>query len=140
MGSPPLENIVVALRKEGIAFEPGLTANEIREIENRYNLGFPPDLAAFLALGLPVSEGFPNWRTGMISQPREVISIAEQMKRPADGICFDIEHNNFWMDEWGPRSKDIQRAFQLAREKIKEALVLVPVFRHRFLPVEPLLE
>src|SRR5258708_28992278 len=140
MASSQIENVVVALRNQGIVFDRGLTTNELRENENRYDLRFPPDLVEFLSLGLPVSQGFPNWRTGMITRTKDVIPIAEQLEWPADGICFDIEHNNFWMEEWGPQLEDMQHAFQLAREKIKEAPALVPVFEHRFLPVEPLLE
>ena len=111
MASARMENAVVALRKQGIVFEPGLTASEVRENENRYGLRFPPDLLEFLSLGLPVPPDFPNWRTGvMITRTKDVIPIAEQMKWPADGICFDIEHNNFWMEEWGPRLEGTQQA------------------------------
>jgi hypothetical protein len=140
MPSTQMEMTVVALKEQGIAFEKGLTTTELQENENRYDFRFPPDLAEFLSIGLPVSQGFPNWRTGRIKRPKDVISIAEQLKWPADGICFDIEHDNFWIKEWGPKPENLQQAFQLAREKVKEAPALIPVCQHRFLPSDPPLE
>ena len=62
------------------------------------------------------------------------------MNWPANGICFDIEHDNFWMQDWGPKPQNSQEAFHLAREKVKEAPTLIPVFQHRFLPADPLME
>jgi len=83
----------------------------VGEKENRAGLRFPPDFIDLLSLGLLVPPDFPNWHTGvMITRTKDVIPIAEQMKWPADGICFDIEHNNFWMEEWEPRLEGAQQA------------------------------
>jgi hypothetical protein len=43
------------MRQKGIAFESGLTAQELEAIEDRYGFRFPADLREFLSLGLPVS-------------------------------------------------------------------------------------
>jgi len=140
MPSPELEMIIRALKKKGVTFEDGLTSTEFAGTETRYGFLFPPDLREFLSLELPVSEGFPNRRTGLIQGPRDVMPIAEFLARPADGICFDIERDNFWMQDWGPKPENFREAFQLAREMVKRAPALIPIYQHRFLPAEPSLE
>jgi hypothetical protein len=91
----------------------------------------PPDLRALLSLALPISAGFPNWR----SDPPD--ELQRRLDRPADGICFDIEHNGFWYDRWGPRPSDLAEACALARRQVSAAPKLVPVYSHRFIVAEP---
>jgi hypothetical protein len=111
MPSPELEMIIGALKKKGVTFEDGLASTEFAGAGTQHGFSFPPDLREFLSLELPVSEGFPNWRTGLIQGPRDMISIAEFLARPADGICFDIERDNFWMQDWGPNPKTFEKHF-----------------------------
>jgi hypothetical protein len=134
-----MDALVAQLREVGIGFEEGLRPKEVSEIEARYNFSFPPDLREFLATGLPISPNFPNWRTGQMEIPRGLIPIEENLNWPMTGICFDIEKNDFWMPDWGPRPKDADKALQRAREIINEAPKLIPVYGHRFLPTEPML-
>ncbi len=132
-----IQTVHAQLREQGIPFEEGLTAAEISGFETLYTLVFPPDLREFLSYGLPVSEGFPNWRTGEYVDLKGRTTIAEMLDWPAKGICFDIEHNDFWMSEWGPKPSDLHAAFKLARLHVKQAPGLVPIFSHRYLPTEP---
>jgi len=88
------------LKEKGILFEKGFEALEFSELEKRYGIAFPPDLREFLSYGMPISPNFPNWKTGEYLKGRRRITIAEIMAWPADGMCFDIEHSNFWMPEW----------------------------------------
>ena len=71
VASSHMENHSCRAKKRGIAFEPGLAA---RENEGRYNFASPSDLAEFLSLGLPVLQGFPNWRTGMSIRPKDKLT------------------------------------------------------------------
>jgi hypothetical protein len=114
-----------------IHFEEGLSPAEIDGVEQRFGFAFPPDLRDFLTLGLPVSERFPNWRAG----PDD--DLADRLGWPADGICFDIEHNAFWYDAWGPRPDDVEEACALARSYMDRAPKLVPIYSHRYIPAEP---
>jgi len=126
------------MRQKGIAFESGLTAQELEAIEHRYSFRFPADLREFLSLGLPVSDDFPNWRTGRVDRGTDSRTIADLLNWPADGICFDVENNKFWMQDWGAKPHQLEHAIQVAREFLKQAPRLIPVFSHRFLPAEPL--
>src|SRR5262249_18265818 len=103
----------------------------VATVERRYAFTFPPDLRAFVQTGLPCSQGFPNWRTG----PEE--ALRDSLEWPLEGICFYIEHNGFWMDDWGIRPASLDEAFRLARLKVANAPVLIPVYGHRYMPDEP---
>lgn len=123
--------IITALRKKGIPFAPGLSDLEVQTTESRYGFQFPPDLRDFLQAGLPTGKGFPNWRTSAEAELRDWLDL------PREGILFDIEHNNFWLDEWGPRPTSLTEAKQIASNLITKAPKLIPVYIHRMLPSEP---
>jgi hypothetical protein len=137
---PSLTIVLEAMQKKGIAFDTGLTNIEFEGIESRYGFQFPPDLREFLSLGLPVSDDFPNWRSGEIKWGPNSKSIADHLNWPAEGICFDIENNGFWMRDWGVKPDDLQEAFRVARAMVQKAPPLIPVFSHRFLPADPKIE
>ena len=119
------------LRSSGVSVQKGLSDEELYSVENRFSFQFPPDLKGILKLGLPVSGKFPDWRNGAAEE------IQGRFDRVADGICFDIEHNNFWMEEWGTKPPSLADAFAAARGHIKLAPRLVPIFVHRYIPSEP---
>lgn len=119
------------MEHHGITFQGGLSATELAAIELRFGFQFPPDLAFFLSFALPVSLGFPNWR-----RP-DAESVWRSMDWPADGICFDIDQNNFWRTEWGVRPSTSARACEHARAQLARAPRLVPVYKHRYIPSEP---
>jgi len=133
-----LTTLIDAMRQEGIVFERGLAPGELADIEARYEFRFPPDLREFLSIGLPVSDDFPNWRTGRITWRSNSKSISDHLNWPYRGMCFDIENNGFWMRDWEARPEGLQKAFEIARKIVKAAPPLIPVFSHRYLPAEPL--
>ena len=119
------------LEEAGVAFAPGLTEAEARRAEESYGFHFPPDLLEFLTYALPVSKGWPDWREPDSHHVRQVMSW------PFEGICFDIERNGFWLDDWGPKPRTSAEAFAVAQRKLNEAPKLVPVCGHRYLPDRP---
>lgn len=124
-------HLIDHLMKYGIEFESGLTDQEFEAIESKYQFKFPPDLRQFLQIALPVSHRFPNWRKNcgeVFRQDKEWILA---------GINFDIERNNFWWGGWGEKPENLFEAFQIAEREIAKAPVMIPVYSHRFIPVEP---
>ena len=119
------------IQQAGFRVERGLSTSERQQVEARYRVRFPPDLSAFLSAGLPIGNGFPDWRNEDLTQ------IADRLAWPADGICFDIEHAGFWWPEWGQQPSSLDDAFRLARARVAEAPQLVPLYGHRYLPAEP---
>lgn len=126
-----VEHCQQVLRAAGVDFERGLSTSELRAAERRFGFVFPPDLAEFLAFGLPVGKGFPTWRH------LDDAELTGSFDWPYEGVCFDIEHNAFWPVEWGPRPEDLRRAFEIARDHIAGAPVLIPLRGHRYLAGAP---
>jgi hypothetical protein len=118
------------LRRRGLVVEAGLTDHERKVVEGRYGFRFPPDLAEFLATGLPLGDDFPDWR-------RPTAAIQEQLDWPLEGILFDIEHSSFWLPEWGARPAELERAKAIATERVGGAPRLIPISGHRYLVSEP---
>lgn len=119
-----------ALNSRGIEIAPGLSDVQLREIEEDFGFRFPPDLRMLLESFLPVGENFPDWRT----RNQQLI---ERLDWPAEGIAFDVEEADFWLDAWGPRPEDVDDAIEEARRQVALAPILIPVYSHRFLPSKP---
>jgi hypothetical protein len=127
----PWVRVIAELKGRGIGFEDGLSESELRAAEFRFGFRFPPDLRAFLAAGLPVGDGFPDWRDG------EEAALRDWLDLPRDGIEFDIRHNDFWLPEWGAKPGDLAEAVRVAERLIAAAPRLIPVYIHRMMPDEP---
>lgn len=119
------------LEQAGVLFAPGLTLIEVQQIEEEYGFTFPPDLKDFLLFALPISEGFINWRESDRDE------IQRRLSWPYEGVCFDIEHNAFWIEEWGQKPSVLTDAFDIAKHAINNAPTLIPVYGHRYMPDRP---
>lgn len=119
------------LERAPATLTPGLTSDEIELAERTHAIAFPPDLAEMLREVLPTGKGWPDWR-----HPDDE-AIANAMSWPLEGILFDIENNQFWLEEWGPRPAAIEEAFDIARRRVAEGPRLIPVYMHRYIPMRP---
>jgi hypothetical protein len=108
-------DLVDTLLNNGVEFEAGLTDAEVEAAEARYGFRFPPDLRAFLQAGLPRGGDFPDWRDG------DQAALRGWLDLPRRGILFDVEHNGFWLDEWGPRPPSLEEAQRVAGELVAAA-------------------
>lgn len=122
---------VTAMTRLGVRFTAGLGAGELATIEKAFAIQIPPDLGALLQYAVPAGDKFPDWR-GPIDQIEKLLSW------PLDGLLFDVERNNFWAPSWGPRPPELNEALAVARKAVASAPKLVPVYMHRYMPVEPL--
>lgn len=89
------ERMIECLQTRGVGFDAGLSDEEVQNIERTFKFVFPPDLKLLLQIALPVSERFPDWRSG--------VGVQSMMDWPVEGIMFDVEYNNFWLEEWGQK-------------------------------------
>lgn len=127
--------VIEHLKSQRIAFEEGLSDSEISTIETTCGFRFPPDLRRFIQIALPVSGGFPNWRS------ESTLTLQSRwINRPWDGISFDIEHNDFWTDKWGPKPATLEDAIAEGKRRFAEVPFLIPVRSHHYLPASPSLE
>lgn len=126
-----LDSVVKVMREHGVKFANGLTSSQIEAAEAEYGFCFPPDLRIFLEYALPLGERFPDWRT-----PRSK-AIQKMLAWPADGMCFDIKHNTFWLPAWGARPNSTRAAQEMAREAVWAAPFMIPIYGHRYIPAVP---
>lgn len=130
------KQFIELLRSKNIDFEIGLTDNELLQVENTFNIFFPPDLKIFLETELPIGDRFPNWRKA-ISDKQEYDKIIDKLTQPLHGILFDIEHNNFWFEEWGQEPTELNLQIEKAKVLFKIYPKLIPIFGHRFISSLP---
>ncbi|MCO5579653.1 hypothetical protein L7F22_033510 [Adiantum nelumboides] len=119
------------LRKGKVEIARGLTDEEFCRIEALFAFTFPPDLKAILQDGLPVGAGFPDWRSGSVKQLRLLLNL------PIAGIAYEVARCRFWLKQWGPKPSDTEQAVAIARSALKKAPILIPVYRHCYIPASP---
>ena len=119
------------LESAGVEFCPGLTDDEIAVVQRKYGFVFPPDLRDILSYALPVSKGWVNWRNG------DEDSIRSRLDWPFEGMCFDVENNDFWCKSWGVQPVSLDQAFAVVKHMLDQAPTLIPIFSHRYMPERP---
>ncbi|CAL5197702.1 unnamed protein product [Lathyrus oleraceus] len=130
--SPLADKIITNLRNSGIQVQQGLSDAEFARIEAEFGFVFPPDLRAVLTAGLPVGAGFPDWRaTGSRLHLRASLDL------PMAAISFQIARNEMWARCWGPKPSEPEKALRVARNALKKAPLLIPIFNHCYIPCNP---
>lgn len=136
MNKQQTEEIIQILISKDVKFESGLTDDETLKIELAFDVKFPPDYKLFLQTALPISENFVNWRQGLHSK---AISdkIFSTLAWPLDGLLFDIESNNFWVDTWGNMPNSYDEKVLIAKQHYTSYPRLIPIYSHRYIPSQP---
>ena len=119
------------LLENGIIIDSGLSDEEISIIESKYEISFPKSLKDFYKEGVPVSEGFINWRD--FSKGNE-----EFIKDLIESTFSDVSENAeeiYWNDEWGEEPEDTEEIAKIIKEKLKSAPKLIPIYSHRYMPM-----
>lgn len=128
--------VIRKLKAKRVKFEHGLSDEEVQQIENKFSIRFPPDLRDFLQKELPVSNDFVNWRLSLKSKS-EASDIRKKLDWPFSGIAFDIEHNVFWMEEWGEKSTDSNENIAITKRHYETYPKMIPIRSHRYIPSKP---
>lgn len=126
------EKVIIHLRSSGIQVQSGLSDAEFARAEAEFGFVFPPDLRAILSAGLPVGPGFPDWRAIGAR-----IHLRASMDLPIAAISFQIARNTFWSKSWGAKPSDPEKALRVARNALKRAPLLIPIFNHCYIPCNP---
>ncbi|KAK7406404.1 hypothetical protein VNO78_08028 [Psophocarpus tetragonolobus] len=121
-------NLLNCLKASKVVVEEGLSDAELANIESKLKLSFPPDLRAILQQGLPVSQGFPNWRSSSTQQLQILLNL------PASSILRRVSNTRFWHPSWGPEPPDPTHTIRML---LRDATPLVPIFRHCYIPSSP---
>lgn len=117
------------LERARLALGPGLTVDQLAELQHTYGFSFNVDHAALLRQTTP--EGWLDWLG-------DESVVRDRLAWPIEGILFDVEQNAFWIPEWGERPPRKPEAIDLARERLRSVPALVPLTGHRYLPAAPI--
>ncbi|KAI9089228.1 hypothetical protein K1719_029507 [Acacia pycnantha] len=126
------DKVITHLRNSGIQVQRGLSDAEFARAEAEFGFVFPPDLRAVLAAGLPVGPGFPDWRSAGAR-----LHLRASLDLPIAAISFQIARNTLWSKTWGPRPSEPEKALRVARNALKRAPLLIPIFNHCYIPCNP---
>ncbi|KAJ7299055.1 hypothetical protein O6H91_06G045600 [Diphasiastrum complanatum] len=124
-------NVIDHLCKCQIQVLQGLSDEEFTRVETEFGFTFPPDLRAILQEGLPVGDGFPDWRSSGSAHLRL------KLNSPISGLCYEVGRGRFWWKQWGSRPSDTHQAVSIARSALKKAPILVPIYNHCYIPSTP---
>lgn len=135
MNRTETDTILDILQRGGIQFNRGLAEGAFSDIEAAIGVQFPEDLKALLKVAVPIGEyegaSFPDWN----KNPLKIFSSSQEFIEEA--FKFDIENNNFWIEIFGEKPKDLTLATHQAMEVIRRAPRLIPIFGHRFISSVP---
>ncbi|WCJ32068.1 hypothetical protein M5689_013512 [Euphorbia peplus] len=125
------KTLINQLNNLNIPILPGLTDNEFSSLQSSFGFSFPPDLRSILQEGLPIAHHFPNWRSSSPQQLQILLNL------PILNLSRNILHNNFWLDSWGPKPQEPDKALALAKKFFAGAPVLVPVYGNCYIAASP---
>ncbi|XP_010558534.1 PREDICTED: uncharacterized protein LOC104827141 [Tarenaya hassleriana] len=126
------DQVIAHLTRSGIQVQPGLSEAEFARAEAEFGFAFPPDLRAILSAGVPVAAGFPDWRS-----PGARLHLRAMIDLPIASVSFQIARNALWCKSWGPRPSDPEKALRVARNALKRAPLMIPIFDHCYIPCNP---
>ncbi|KAK1433069.1 hypothetical protein QVD17_09975 [Tagetes erecta] len=127
------DKVITHLKSSGVKVQHGLSEPEFARAEAEFGFAFPPDLKAVLSAGLPVGPGFPDWRSAGSTRQQ----LRSTFDLPIASISFHIARNALWSKSWGVRPSEPEKAMKTARNALKRAPLLVPVFNHCYIPCNP---
>lgn len=118
------------LRDAGVRLDPGLSDEEVSQVQARFEFTFGPEHRALLQSAVPVGPSWPDWRNG----PAE--DLQRRLDSPVDGVIFDVHHNGFWPASWGDRPDGHDVRHRTARAHLARTPKLIPIFSHRYLTAD----
>ncbi|CAA7056888.1 unnamed protein product [Microthlaspi erraticum] len=130
--SPFADKVIAHLKNSGIKIQPGLSDAELARVEAEFGFFFPPDLRVILSAGLSVGAGFPDWRS-----PGARLHLRAMIDLPIAAVSFQIAKNSLWCKAWGLKPPDPEKALRVARNALKRAPLMIPIFDHCYIPCNP---
>ncbi|XP_004512207.1 uncharacterized protein [Cicer arietinum] len=121
-------DLIQRMKSSNVVIEQGLSDTEFSSLESKFNFTFPPDLRLILQQGLPISPGFPNWRSASQQQLRILLDL------PLSSILRTVSNNRFWHPSWGPLPKDAAQSIQTILDAVPR---LVPIYQSYYIPSSP---
>lgn len=110
--------------------EPGLTEAELNTLESRFSLWLNDDHRDFLSAGLPVGDGWPDWRNA------DEVTLRAHIGRPVRELLHAVREGGLWHSAWGDNPGG-DAALKLASAELAQEPRVVPVYGVAFLKQGP---
>ncbi|POP45163.1 SMI1/KNR4 family protein [Superficieibacter electus] len=136
MFTEQINKSIECLRYNGYFITAGLTTQELNAAEECYNITFPADYKAFLSVGMPLyRHDFTDWRN-LSAEYVEYIKF-KMYDCTIDGVLYAVRKLDGWPESWGKRPDEMEGRLALARKKIKENPLFIPIKSNRYLSLSP---
>jgi hypothetical protein len=114
---------------------PGLDEAELDRAEQVFGITMPPLWRAVLRRAHPVpglgaKRVYPDWRLGDEQGTHALV------RRPVEGVLFDVEQNGFWWHDWGPAPGSAAERLALAGRHLATVPRLTPLMGHWYVGSE----
>ncbi|KAJ6989612.1 hypothetical protein NC653_018172 [Populus alba x Populus x berolinensis] len=126
------DKVITHLRSSGIQVQPGLTESEFARSEAEFGFAFPPDLRAVLSAGLPVGQ---DSLTGALLVPAS--TYAPPLTSQSLLFASKLPETLFGRNLGVRGHSDPEKALRVARNSLKRAPLLIPIFNHCYIPCQP---
>ena len=124
-----IDKIRNILLKNKVRLIPGMTEKEISYAEEFYNIKFPNNYKEMLMNFVPVSNGFYNWN----DYSKENVNLIKNMlELPYEDIIFDIRENDFWLEQIGEHSNDVEERIKMFNNYKNNIPKIIPIYSHRY--------
>lgn len=127
-----LDKVISKIKNSGQTCHHPMSDDQVLTAEQTFGVKFPKPMKYALNVGLP-SKCY-NW--GDLSN-KNIDKINEALGWPLEGLIFDVEFNNFWLDTWGKKPSSLEDAINITKEQFLKVPKLIPIFSHRYIPQEP---
>jgi len=137
--------------QQGTRWLDGLPEEAIRVVEREWSLAFPPDYRLFLqrlhCVDRPMVGAYftgedgrklePAYKPSFCNWLTDKDTIQQKFKWILEGLEFDVEHNDLWLESWGEKPESLNAQKDSLRSAVSQAPKLVPILSHRYLVAEP---
>ncbi|OBG83954.1 hypothetical protein A5699_02975 [Mycobacterium sp. E802] len=110
--------------------EPGLTQAELDALETRFSLWLHPDHRDFLAAGLPIGSGWPDWRNA------DDVTLRAHIGRAVRELLHSVRTGELWHPAWGDNPGG-DAAWKIASAALAGQPRVVPIYGVAFLTQGP---
>ena len=118
----------LALERIGGERSSGLTNRQIGELETVLGCQVPFEVGLMLVMGVPSAEPWCQW-----SDPAAELSAWNE--RVLAGFTVDVEHNNLWNVDWGPKPATLAEQVRVVADQLEAAPALFPIYGNHAVPL-----
>lgn len=130
-----MDNILMTekLKNAGISFGKGLSNAEFALIESTLGFCFPSEIRSFLACGIPIGNGFYNWRDLSDANVQQFRNFSLSIE---NAFLFDIENNSddlrAMLGDGFSEMNDSDVFSKAVLDCLQASAKLIPLYAHRY--------